>query len=104
MRPQPIDLGLPVENSNFTNCWGQCIMKPAWPQVNLGSCRFHRMRSREAISEETRRNGTLRDRKTVVATLNRMMIGWANYFCPGPVSTAYRAVERHARQRLRQWE
>ena|SRR6267143_7237788 len=70
----------------------------------LGSCRFHRMRSREAISEETRRNGTLRDRKTVVATLNRMMIGWANYFCLGPVSTAYRAVERHARQRLRQWE
>ena len=32
-----------------------------------------------------------------------MMIGWANYFCLGPVSRAYRAVERHARRRLRQW-
>ena len=26
--------------------------------------------------------------------LNRSMIGWANYFCLGPVSKAYRAMER----------
>jgi RNA-directed DNA polymerase len=39
----------------------------------------------------------------VVAKLNRTMIGWANYFCLGPVSKAYRAVDRHARKRLRQW-
>jgi RNA-directed DNA polymerase len=57
----------------------------------------------QAISEETGRNKTLLDQKTVVGTLNRMMIGWANYFCLGPVSKAYCAVERHARQRLRQW-
>ena len=43
------------------------------------------------------------ERKDVVGTLNRMMIGWANYFCLGPVSKAYRAVEQHARKRLRQW-
>jgi hypothetical protein len=29
--------------------------------------------------------------------LNRTMIGWANYFCLGPVSKAYRAVDQHAR-------
>src|SRR5207249_10858273 len=28
---------------------------------------------------------------------------WANYFCLGPVSRAYHAVEQHARDRLRQW-
>ena len=56
-----------------------------------------------ALSEKTRRNKTLLDQETVVATLNRMMIGWANYFCLGPVSKPYRAVERHARRRLRQW-
>ena len=39
----------------------------------------------------------------MVAKLNRMMNGWANYFCLGPVSKAYRAVDRHARKRLRQW-
>jgi RNA-directed DNA polymerase len=57
----------------------------------------------EAISQETGRNKTLGDTETVIATLNRMMIGWANYFCLGPVSKAYRAVERHGRHRLRQW-
>ncbi|HEX8801062.1 MAG TPA: reverse transcriptase domain-containing protein, partial [Terriglobales bacterium] len=57
----------------------------------------------DAISEETRRSKIQLDRKTVVTTLNRTMIGWANYFCLGPVSKAYRAVERHARKRLRQW-
>jgi len=57
----------------------------------------------EAISRETERNKTTRDREQVVGTLNRMMVGWANYFCLGPVSKAYRAVEQHARKRLRQW-
>jgi len=32
-----------------------------------------------------------------------MLVGWANYFCLGPVSKAYRAVDNHARHRLRQW-
>ena len=57
----------------------------------------------EAISQETGRNRTLLAPETVITTLNRIMIGWANYFCLGPVSPAYRAVERHARKRLRPW-
>jgi RNA-directed DNA polymerase len=57
----------------------------------------------EAISSKTERNKTTLDREKVVGTLNRMMVGWANYFCLGPVSKAYRAVEQHARKRLRQW-
>ena len=56
-----------------------------------------------AVSELTGRGQTLRDPKTVVADLNRRLIGWANYFYLGPVSKAYRAVELHARRRLRQW-
>ena len=57
----------------------------------------------QAISSETGRDKTLLDHKTVVTKLNQMMDGWANYFCLGPVSKAYRAVDRHARKRLRQW-
>ena len=57
----------------------------------------------EAISEMTGRDQTLLEQEIVVAKLNRTMIGWANYFCLGPVSKAYRAVESHACKRLRQW-
>src|SRR5437899_6778015 len=56
-----------------------------------------------AISEMTGREQIQLDPKQVTAKLNRTMIGWANYFCLGPVSKAYRAVESHSRKRLRQW-
>ena len=55
------------------------------------------------ISDETGRDKVWQVSKTVVDRLNRMMIGWANYFCLGPVSKAYSAVDVHARWRLRRW-
>jgi RNA-directed DNA polymerase len=55
------------------------------------------------VSEQTQRS-TLGDPvEEVVAGLNRKLRGWANYFCLGPVSKAYRAVDSHVRYRLRQW-
>src|SRR5260370_7262446 len=39
-----------------------------------------------AISDETGRDKVWQDSKTVVDRLNRMLIGWANYFCLVPVS------------------
>ncbi len=57
----------------------------------------------KSISEMTRRSQTQQDAATLVASLNRKINGWANYFCLGPVSKAYRAVEEHTRRRLRQW-
>ena len=57
----------------------------------------------EAISQETGRNKTLLAQETEITTPNRMMVGWAYYFCLGSVSKSYRAIERHARQRMRQW-
>ncbi len=43
------------------------------------------------------------DEKEQVARLNRLMVGWANYFCQGPVSSSYRRITEHARARVRQW-
>jgi len=56
-----------------------------------------------AMSEVTDRRGTGQDTGEVVMQLNRMMSGWGNYFCLGPVSKAYHAIDQHARNRLRQW-
>jgi group II intron reverse transcriptase/maturase len=56
-----------------------------------------------AISAETELRTTWQEPKAVVAKLNRMISGWANYFSLGPVSKAYSAVDRHVRWRLRRW-
>jgi len=56
-----------------------------------------------AISDETGRNKTTLDVEDIVGKLNQMLRGWANYFCLGPVSKAYSAVDQHTRKRLRQW-
>ena len=56
-----------------------------------------------AITDETGRDTYWMDSKTMVETLNRMLIGWANYFCLGPVSNAYSVVDQHVRMRLRRW-
>ncbi len=56
-----------------------------------------------AISDETGRDTVWQDSKAIVEKLNRMLIGWANYFCLGPVSKAYSAVHMHASTRPRRW-
>ena len=55
------------------------------------------------ISEVTDRKWGWRDAEEQVGQLNRIMVGWANYFCQGPVSKPYRIVTRHACKRLRRW-
>lgn len=60
-------------------------------------------RLKREISDQTRRNWHWMDVEDQVARLNRMLLGWSNYFCLGPVHATYRAVDSHARFRLRQW-
>ena len=96
---------LPEEKFDFLGyTFGRCY-SPQTGRAYLGTVPSKKRVNRicEAISSETGRNKTGLDQGTVVGKLNRMMTGWANYFCLGPVSKAYRAVEQHARKRLRQW-
>jgi RNA-directed DNA polymerase len=60
-------------------------------------------RLKRAISDQTTRKWHWLDSEEQVGRLNRMLRGWSNYFCLGPVSASYRAIDRHARHRLRQW-
>jgi len=55
------------------------------------------------LSEQTDRRWRWLDEAEMVARLNRMLRGWANYFCIGTVAQAYRKVTAHACYRLRQW-
>ena len=55
------------------------------------------------VSELTGRRWLLLDVQSRVAGINRLLLGWSNYFCLGPVSPAYRSVDRHASSRVRQW-
>jgi group II intron reverse transcriptase/maturase len=57
----------------------------------------------DSITGETNHCRTLLDAEYVVGRLNRKLTGWANYFCLGPVSPAYRAINTHVTQRLRRW-
>ena len=57
----------------------------------------------EEISQMTRRESYWKPVEKMVEDLNRTLRGWGNYFSLGAVSRAYRAVDNHARHRLRQW-
>ncbi len=96
---------LPGERFDFLGySFGRCY-SPKTGRAYLGTVPAKKrvMRLCQAIRSETRRSTTQQDHATVVGKLNRMMNGWANYFCLGPVSKAYRAVDQHARRRLRWW-
>lgn len=55
------------------------------------------------ISEMTDRRWILLPASEIVKKINARTTGWSNYFCLGPVSKAYHAVDNHACRRLRQW-
>ena len=58
---------------------------------------------RQKLREQTDRRWLWLNEGVMVGRLNRLLRGWANYFCLGTVSKAYRSVTHHARYRLRQW-
>ena len=96
---------LPEEKFDFLGyTFGRCF-SPKTGRAYLGTTPSKKRVKRicAAISAETGRTKLPLEPEQVAVTLNRMMNGWANYFCLGPVSKAYRAIERHARRRLRQW-
>jgi group II intron reverse transcriptase/maturase len=96
---------LPEEKFDFLGyTFGQCY-SPKTGRAYIGTVPSQKRVKRicKAISELTGRDQILLDQELVVARLNRVLMGWANYFCLGPVSKAYRAVDEHACKRLRQW-
>ena len=96
---------VPDESFDFL---GYTIGRCYSPQTGRGYIGTRPSRKRvtrlcRTIHEITSRRWLLLDAPDRVMRLNRLMVGWANYFCLGPVSKAYRAVDSYARYRLRRW-
>lgn len=60
-------------------------------------------RLRRDIHEKTSRRWLWTDLEERAATINRTLIGWANYFSVGTTSAAHSAVDHYVFQRFRQW-
>lgn len=55
------------------------------------------------LHAETDRRTSLRDPAEIVQRINRLLQGWARYFCLGQVSKSYRALDRYTTRRFRRW-
>jgi RNA-directed DNA polymerase len=83
---------------------GRCY-SPKTGKVYLGTKPSQKKISRLCgeISELTEPRWLLIDTELQVGRINRKLEGWSNYFKLGPVSKAYRTVDRHTAERLRRW-
>lgn len=96
---------VPQEHFDFLGyTFGRCYsMQTGRAYVGARPSKKSVQRMIAEISAETARRLTGRDTEYVVKRLNHKLTGWANYFCLGPVSKAYRALDAHTMYRLRQW-
>ena len=96
---------IPQESFDFLGyTFGRCY----WPKNGRAYIGVKPSKKRVArvcttIGKLTDRRLTHQDPTEVVTQLNQMIGGWANYFCMGTVTKAYRTVEQHVCSRLRQW-
>ena len=96
---------LPEESFDFLGYTiGRCISrKRNRPYLGTRPSMSREKRVRARIHVLTVRATTWQSETCLAAQLNRVLVGWGNYFCLGSVSAAYRRVQRHADERLRQW-
>jgi RNA-directed DNA polymerase len=96
---------VPMDRFDFLGyTFGRCY-SPRTGRSYIGAYPSKRSRLRvvQSVSEWTRPRWLLLDAEVVVGKINRLLNGWANYFCLGPVDKSYRAVDAHTRNRLRRW-
>ncbi|MDA2938029.1 group II intron reverse transcriptase/maturase [Acidobacteria bacterium AH-259-A15] len=96
---------IPEESFDFLGYTiGQCYStQTGKPYIGTRPSKKRISRLCREISEATQPKWLFLAESVLVTALNRKLEGWANYFYLGPVSKAYRAVDTHARYRLRQW-
>jgi len=95
---------LPEESFDFLGyTFGRCYSAKGVRYIGQRPSRKKIQAICRRISEWTDLRWCWLDVDEQVGRLNQMMVGWANDFCQGPVSYAYRRITNHARERLRRW-
>src|SRR5438128_2783125 len=79
------------------------LAKTGWPYVGVRPSDQKLRGLNRELHEQTDRRWLWLEPEEMVGRLNRTLRGWANYFCLGSVTAAYRKVTAHACHRLRQW-
>ncbi len=82
---------------------GRCYWKAGHPYIGVRPSAKKLQGLNRKLSEQTSRQWQWLEPDEMVGRLNRLIRGWANYFCLGTVTAAYRKVTAHACGRLRQW-
>jgi RNA-directed DNA polymerase len=95
----------PDEPFNFLGYTiGRCYLaKTGWAYIGVKPSDKKIQGLFREIHEQTDRRWLWLEPEQMVGRLNRLLRGWANYFCLGKVAAAYRKVTAHACHRLRQW-
>jgi group II intron reverse transcriptase/maturase len=95
----------PDEPFNFLGYTiGRCYSpQTGWAYIGVRPSDQKILGLRQEIREQTDRRWLWLDPTELVARLNRLLGGWANYFCLGTVTAAYRKVTAHVCARLRRW-
>ena len=95
---------LPDESFDFLGyTFGRCYSRTGLRYIGQRPSRKKVLAICRRISERTELRWSWLDVEEQVDRLNRMLVGWANYFCHGPVNAAYHRINNHARERLRRW-
>src|SRR5262249_52314786 len=96
---------VPDSSFNFLGySFGRCYStKTGRAYIGTRPAKKSIVKVRRTITELTSHSRTLIDPQEQVVQLNRLLSGWANYFSLGPVSKAYRSIDRHVGMRLRRW-
>ena len=96
---------VPSETFDFLGyTFGRCY-SPKTGRAFLGTrpSRKSIRRVVERLHAETDLRTGLLDTALIVQRVNWLLQGWAGYFCLGPVSKSYRALDRYTIRRLRRW-
>jgi len=95
---------LPDESFDFLGyTFGRCYSTKGYRYIGQRPSKKKVRAICRRISEWTTIRWCWLDEEEQIGRLNQMLVGWANYFCLGPVAGAYRQVTNHARERLRRW-